>query len=184
MIKNLWITNKILFFSILLTAIFFLKVLAMSVITYNELKLKTGILSEIKLDRNGRRLYLSIKLQSQSSLFYQVYSGRFFDVNSAKLQKHDTISFYTTSKKFSPPPLINKFNQSGFYYFPIFNIDDKKSIVDIFLYEYTKTSISNTIMLIGMISCIVCLFPFLMTTNWLNKIVLLIIEFTCIWLLA
>ncbi|WP_134380489.1 hypothetical protein [Pedobacter alluvionis] len=156
----------------------------MSVITYQELTLNRGVVSEIRLDKEGRRTYLRFRLQSHNDLFYQVYRGKFFDVNLNKLQKLDTISFYTADEKFSPPPLINKSNQRGFYYYPIFNINNQKSILDIFLYEYTRTSISNTIMLIAIISCIVCLFPILMITKWPNKILILIIELSFIWLMV
>ena len=184
-IKKMWFSNKPLLVSLLVFSLLLIRIIFTSVYMFSNLHTVSGTIQKMDLSKDGSKTYLTLSLRNDSNIYYQRYKNRFFDKKVLVLNNGQKINFYTSNNRlYSAPPLWNDGHHIGYYYYPVFNINNQKSILDIFLYEYTRTSISNTIMLIAIISCIVCLFPILMITKWPNKILILIFELSFIWLMV
>ena len=177
-----WKSDKPLLFG----SIMFLGVIGFIVIQtiYSFLNLQKiqGKILSVKVDKQSGT-YLTIKLTGDNEIYYQEYQKRFFDQEILKLHQNDDLYFFTFQDPEKKRAAISSLgDQTSFSYWPIFSVNKKAGILQIF-YFYLY---NNYILILLAISWVLVLyngFYIFLKANLITKAALIILNILILWLL-
>jgi hypothetical protein len=157
-------------------------VLINTTIGYLSLKEVKGTIKGISLDQNKATI-LKFSLQGDKNIYYQKYERRFFDQNSDKVKNQDSIHFYTLTTPQKKPAAISSLgDQSTFYYYPVFYINQPPGVLQIFLYHFYSHLILTILMLLSWALILYNGFSIALRSNFLSKSLLVVLTAAMLWL--
>lgn len=182
-IKMLWSTNKPLLISLLLFILLFIRLLVSTFYIYTNLSAIYGNVKKISVSNDNSKIYATLILQNDDKLYYQRYSHRFFDEALVTLKVGKSLNFYTSkSSIYKSPPLWNDGHRKGFYYFPIFNVNTPKSILDIFLFNFYRLTVLNFLLYISIVATIIYSFYYIVHSSGLARGLFFVFLAVMFWL--
>ena len=157
-------------------------ILIQTIYSFLNLQKIQGKILSFKIDKQSGT-YLTIKIAGDNKIYYQEYEKRFFDTEILKLHQNDDLFFFTFKDPEKKRAAISSLgDQSSFLYWPIFNINKKAGILQLF-YFYLY---NNYIIILLVISWVLVLyngFYIFIKANWISKTALIILNILIFWLL-
>ncbi len=182
-IKNIWFNNKPLFVSLMILILLLIRIIFISFYMFTNLKAINATINKINLSKDGSKTYLTIGLHNDSNIYYQRYKNRFYDKKIIMLNERQIINFYTAKNPlYSPPPLWNDGKQKGFYYYPVFNIDSSRSIMDVFLFNFYRLNLFNFLFYLSILSTILYGFFYIVHSKGIIRVLFFMILALVFWI--
>jgi len=182
-IRKMWFENKPLFISLFMFLLLLIRIIFNTLFLFNNLTTVSGTVNKLDVSNEGSKTYLTIGIHNDNNIYYQRYKNRFFDEKIELLQKEESVNFFTSKTGlYSAAPLWNDGQQKGFYYYPIFNINNSKSILSVFLFNFYKLDLLNLLFYISIISSLLYSFFFFVHSKGITRIILLIFLAAILWL--
>ncbi len=149
---------------------------------FGTLKLVERKVESVNISR-GEETRLTLNASNDKNIYYQIYQGRFNDSRLNEILEGDAVSFYTTPQKFQlDKPILSKNKNKPFEYFPIFNVNSRKNLLDIFCYYLYGNSWFNIIFYLTSAATFFYLIPFVAVVKWPKKLILIFVAGIWVWL--
>ena len=182
-LKKMWFSNKPLLISLLVFSLLLIRIIFSSVYMFSNLHTVSGTIQKMDLSKDGSKTYLTLSLRNDSNIYYQRYKKRFFDKKVLVLNNGQKINFYTSNNRlYSAPALWNDRQHTGYYYYPVFNINTSKSIVDVLLFNFYSLNLINFLFYISILSTLLYSFFYIVHSKGVFRVLFLVILVFVVWL--
>jgi len=183
-ISILWKTNKWFLVHLTFTIFLLFRLGTVTLHTYSRLSTISGTIDRIAYRPNGKGHILTLTLHGDNRAFYQRYEGRYHDNTVKALRSGDPVSFLSTEQEFEVKKSIISYSRFvEFNYYPVFNINSRKSLFDVFLFYFYLSSWWTILLYIGIVGSLLYSAQYVMRTTWRGRIIPLLLAAIFVWLM-
>ncbi|MBD1391658.1 hypothetical protein [Mucilaginibacter glaciei] len=181
-VNHLWQTSKVLVVSLLVYICAVAMVLISTATGYLSLKKVMGNIVAVSLDKSKATI-LKFNIAGANTIYYQKYERRFSDENSVTIKKGDNIYFYTFQSPERKRAAISSLgDQSAFFYYPVFYINQAPGIWQVFLYRFYNSLILTILISLSWALILYNGFSVALKSNIVIKFMLGILSIGMLWL--
>jgi len=156
----------------------------MTVETYSGLVKVSGTVDSIDYWKDGKSHVLELNLMGDKRFFHQEFSRRFADNSASDVRPGVAISFYTSLKVFKvEKTFLAASDFRPFNYYPVFNINNDKSFLDVFLFYFYRPSVLTLLLHIAIVASVVYNFSNAVHSKGFHRILILLLICMMFWLM-
>ena len=143
-----------------------------------------GRIASIDVDVQ-KRTYLTIKLVADDKIYYQAYEKRFYDPEIKNLHKDSPVAFSTFKSPEKKRAAISSLgDQSSFYYYPVFNINQPASLLAVIYFYVYNNFILAILLAISFVVVLYNGFYIAIKASWLIKLPVIILVLAVAWVIV